>query len=371
MRIQCHRETLASSFQTAGAVAPARSPKPILQNVKLEATAEGGVLSATDLEVGIRVTVPGIEVSAPGSVVLPVSRFGSILKESLDEQLHIETDGSNIVVQGRHSEFRLPAEDPAEFPPVTPFQEQQYHELPARALKELIRRTVFATDSESTRYALGGVLMELTPETLTGVATDGRRLAKVELQSAAIGGHQAPDGSTIVPTRALTLIERSLGESESEVRLAFRANDMLARNDRVTVYARLVEGRFPRWREVIPRRDNTVRIELPVGPFFSAVRQAAIVTNEDSRGLDFDFRAGNVQLSSRGSKIGQSKVELPIAYDGREVGITLDPRFFSDFLRVLDAEKSFTLELSDAESAAVCSTDDGYTYVVMPLARDR
>lgn len=371
MRIQCHRETLAASFQTAGAVAPARSPKPILQNVKLEATAEGGVLSATDLEVGIRITVPGIEVAAPGSVVLPVSRFGSILRESLDEQLRIETDGSNIVVQGRHSEFRLPAEDPAEFPQVTAFEEQQFHELPARTLKELIRRTVFATDSESTRYALGGVLMELTPSTLTGIATDGRRLAKVEAPATSIGGHQAPDGSTIVPTRALHLIERSLGEGESDVRLAFRANDMLARDERTTVYARLVEGRFPRWREVIPRRDNTVRIELPVGPFYSAVRQAAIVTNEDSRGLDFDFRTGNLQIASRGSKIGQSKVELPIAYEGREVGITLDPRFLGEFLKVLESEKTFTLDLSDADSAAVCTTDDGYTYVVMPLARDR
>ncbi len=114
-----------------------------------------------------------------------------------------------------------------------------------------------------------------------------------------------------------------------------------------------------------------MKIELSVGPLYSAVRQAAIVTSEESRGVDFTFGQGKVVLAGRAPEVGQSRVELPVAYDGAAVSISLDPRFFNEFLKVLEPEATFTLDLKDAESAAVCHTGDGYSYVIMPLARDR
>ena len=112
------------------------------------------------------------------------------------------------------------------------------------------------------------------------------------------------------------------------------------------------------------------RSNFTVGPLHSAVRQAAIVTSEETRGVDFTFDAGSLVLSGRAAEVGQSRIELPIGYDGPAISITLDPRYVNDFLKVLDPEKTFTFELKDAESAAVCTTDDGYGYVIMPLARD-
>jgi len=370
MKVICDREKLQSAFQTAAAVAPARSPKPILQNVKLEVNEQGAMLMATDLEVGIRIEVQGLEVQVPGSAILPLGRFGSILRESSDEQLRLEADGQGTLVRGERSEFKLPGENPAEFPAVASFTEEKFHELPARLLKELIRRTIFATDNESSRYALGGVLLEFAPDKITAVGTDGRRLAKMEAPARAVGGHQSGDSMTIVPTKAMQLIERALSDGDAEIQLAARANEVLVRSPRATIYTRLVEGRFPKWRDVFPQRANAVKIELSVGPLYSAVRQAAIVTSEESRGVDFTFDSGTLVLSGRAAEMGQSRVELPITYDGAPLSITLDPRYLADFLKVLDPEKSFTMELKDAESAAVCLTDDGYGYVIMPLARD-
>lgn len=117
--------------------------------------------------------------------------------------------------------------------------------------------------------------------------------------------------------------------------------------------------------------SGAVQIELTVGPLYSAVRQAAIVTSEESRGVDFTFEKGSLVLSGRTAEVGQSRIEVPVAYDGDKLGITLDPRYLIDFLKVLDPEKTFTLDLKDSESAAVCTTDDGYGYVIMPLAHDR
>ena len=307
----------------------------------------------------------------PGSAILPLHRFGSILRESSDAALHLESDGKATTVRGERSEFKLPAENPQEFPAVADWNEKSFHELPARLLRELIKRTIFATDNESSRYALGGVLLEMTADKVTGVGTDGRRLAKMEGPAQSVGGHLTGDAMVIVPKHSLQLMDRILAEDDAEVQVSARHNDILVRSPRAVIYSRLVEGRFPKWRDVFPQRTGVSKVDLTVGPLYSAVRQAAIVTSEESRGVDFAFESGMLVLSGRVADVGQSHVELPIAYDGPPISITLDPRYVSDFLKVLDPEKVVTIELKDAESAAVCLTDDGYGYVIMPLARDR
>jgi DNA polymerase-3 subunit beta len=304
-------------------------------------------------------------------VLLPINRFGLILRESTDAQIRIESDSQGTQVRGERSEFKLPGENPDEFPTVAAFQESKFHEVPTRLLKELIRRTIFATDSESSRYALGGVLLEMSAEQIIGVGTDGRRLARMQGPARAIGGHATGDAMTIVPAKTMHLIERSLSDADGDVQIAARGNDVLVKTTRGTIYSRLVEGRFPKWRDVFPHRDDAQRIEIVVGPLYAGVKQAAIVTNDESRGVEFTFGEGKVVLSGRAAEMGQSRIELPISYDGPTLSIMLDPRYFSDFLRVLDPEKTFTFEIKDGESAAVCTTDDGYGYVIMPLARDK
>jgi DNA polymerase-3 subunit beta len=371
MKIRFNRAKFLEAFQTVASVTPTRSPKPILQNVKLDVSEDTTILSATDLEVGMRCAIAEVETHVAGSAVLPVGRFGSILRETPDEQLELEADPQSAEVRGQRSQFKLPSQNPAEFPEVAVFDEQQYHEINARFLREFIRRTIFATDMESSRYALGGVLLELTEDKLTAVGTDGRRLAKMDGPAMSVGGQKTGDQTTIVPTKALQLVERALTDADAEVNLAARSNDILVQSPRVTIYSRLVEGRFPNWQEVFPDRTDAVKIELPAGPFYSAVRQAAIVTSEESRGIDFTFGEGNVVLAAETAESGQSRIELPIGYDGTPITIMLDPKYISDFLKVIDPEKPFTLEIRDSKSAAVCSTDDGYAYVIMPMARER
>jgi len=371
MKITCNREKMWHAFQTVSSVAPSRSPKPILQNVKLEVEPDGAILMATDLEVGIRYCVAGIDVESPGAAVLPVSRFGSILRESSDETFRMESDNQGTIIRGERNQFKLPAADPGEFPAVATFNETKFYEVPARLFRELIRRTALATDNESSRYALGGIKLEWESNQLTAIGTDGRRLAKMEGPAQAVDDPAGIGEATVVPTRAMQYMDRALAEDDSEIQLAVRENEILVKNPRVTIYSRLLEGRFPRWRDVFPERDQSVKLDLVVGPFQAAVRQAAIVTSEESRGVDFTFGEGTLLLAGQTAEVGQSRVELPISYNGAAITITLDPRFVTDFLKVLDPEKSFTIDLKDSEGAIVCTTDDGYGYVIMPLARDR
>jgi DNA polymerase-3 subunit beta len=370
MKIRCPKESLLAALQSASAVVPSRSPKPVLTNVKVEATRDGVVLMATDLEVGIRIDLEGVETVAPGAVLLPSGRLAAIVRESpAGTVFDIHCDGTAALVKAPRSEFRLPAEDPLEFPAVATFPTGGCVELATPLVRELVRRTVFATDNESSRYALGGVLVEMAPASVIAVGTDGRRLARMqgpaETRDGGIG-----EAQPIVPARAMHLVERCLGAVDQPVQLAVRGSEILVKTGGTTISARLVEGRFPRWRDVFPDRPDAMRVHLVVGPLLAAVRQAAIVTSEQSKGVDFSFEPGQLVLTGRSAESGESRVELPIDHVGGTVKIKLDPRFMSDFLRVLDPGAAVTVELTDAQSACVCSTEDGYGYVIMPLAAD-
>ena len=373
MKITIKREPFLHVFQTAAMVAPARSPKTILQNVKIDASEDHVLLTATDMEVGVRLKVADVEIQAPGAAVIPVSRLSAILRETNDETLSISADANKILVTGKQSRFELQGQNPDEFPEVAEFTEQDYFEIAAPVLRDLIKRTLFATDAESSRYALSGVLIELNEDSITAVGTDGRRLAKMEGPVNKVGNPAAGDAATIVPARAMQLIERTLpAGSEEMVKIAPRANDLMISESNGTFYSRLVEGRFPKWREVLPDRQDSTKIDLPVGPMFSALRQAAIVASEESRGIDFTFKDGSLVLSNSTAEVGQSRIELPVAYDDeQEITITLDHRYVADFLKVLQPDKSFTMDVENGEQAAYCQTDDKYGYVIMPLSKDR
>ena len=329
-------------------------------------------MTATDMEVGIRLNVEeGVEIATEGTALLPVVRTMAILRESTDETLTLETTESGIELSGSRSSFSLPGSNPDEFPPVAGFEEDKYHVISARLFRTMVRRTVFATDTDNSRFALGGVLLELTGNAVTAVGTDGRRLARMEGEGESVGGHETTGTNTIVPTRAIQLMERAVADQDETIDIAARQSDLLLRTGSAVIYSRLVEGRYPNWRQVLPTREEAVQLDLTVGPVFAALRQAAIVTDQDSRGIDFTFGDGTLRLEASTKDVGQSKIELPVAYDGEPITLTMDHRYIGDFCKVLDRERGFQIEIESAASPALLSTDDGYAYVIMPMARDR
>lgn len=370
MKLNCDRAALATAFQVVGAIVPARTPKQILQNAKLIANSQEAVLIGTDQEVGIRYIVPDVQADGSAEILLPTGRVTSILRELRDERVSLELLEDAVWIRSGQSEFRLPVENPAEYPDVAAFDDRDYIAVPGNVLKDMIRRTIFATDPESTRYALGGILFELSSDRLGLVATDSRRLALVHAPCTVEGTLPTRPAPPVVPAKAMSLIERSVSDSDEPVKIGMHVNEISIRSSHFAISSRLLEGRFPKYQDVVPK-DAPHRVELVNGPFHAAVRQAQIVTSEESRGVDFNFTAGALILKSLAADVGESRIELPISYDGPDLTITFDPRFVSDFLKVLGPETLVKVELTSSEDAAVLRTDTGYTYVIMPLSRDR
>src|SRR5438132_3391088 len=372
MKIVCHREGLLSACQLASVAVAARDVKPVLRNIKAIVEDDRCTLMATDLELGIRLEVRGIKVEEPCDALLPTSRLIAILREATDEEMTIEAGPDKCIVRGNTNEFDMPGEDPAAFPDVPAFAEEKYHEISAGSLREMIKRTIFAAATEGqVRFgATTGILWELEDDKAAMIATDGRRLAMMTAQAKPHGGHTTKGQLPVVPSKAMNLLERNLTEPDETIRISLRPNEVLMKTERAMIYSRLVEGRFPNYKQVIPAKHSH-RVPLTVGPFNAAVRQAAIMTDDESKRVRFQFAKKKLTLRAQGVESGQSRVELPIEYDGKGLEISFDPKFVTDMLRVLEPDTALTLEMSESEKPAVFRHDPSYLYVIVPLVETK
>jgi DNA polymerase-3 subunit beta len=347
MKVTCQREGLLSACQLAGVAVSSRDVKPVLRNLKAVVSDEHCTLMATDLELGIRLEVRGLKVDEPGEALLPASRLISILRESPDEEVSIEAGPDACTVRGKATEYSMPGEDPAAFPDVPAFAEEKYHELTAGVLREMIRRTIFAaaTEQQMRFGATTGILWELDAdeEKAALVGTDGHRLALARGSAQSHGGPTTKGQMLVVP-----------------------AKEALMKTERAMIYSRLVEGRFPNYKQVLPAKHQS-RLPLTVGHFLSAVRQAAIMTDDQSKRVRFQFAKGLLTLRAQGAEAGQSRVELPVEYDGKGLEISFDPKYLTDMLRVLEPDAQLELELGDSSAPAVFRYEPGYVYVVVPM----
>lgn len=371
MRTVCQRESLLSACQLTSAAMPTRGDlKPILKNIKAVAGDDRFTLIATDQEVGIRLDVQGLEVEETGEAILPAKKLIDILREANDDRLIIEADASACTVKGTMSplEFEMPSEDPQLFPDFPTFSEQKYHEITAGSLREMIRRTIFATaDDSSARPSMAGVMWELDGDHAKLVATDGRRLAVAEGTAVANGGHTTKGQFPVVPAKAMQLLERNLqADAEEPVKVCIRPNEVLFRTGRAVIYSRLVEGRFPDYKTVLPKK-SAVKVPVTVERFQAGVRQAAVMADSEAPRVSFKFTPDKLTLLAQGSTSGRSRIEVPLTYEGKAVEINFNPTYLTEMLKVLPGDKDLVIELTDGDSPALVRCGETYTYLVMPL----
>jgi DNA polymerase-3 subunit beta len=352
------RDLKAALAAVAPAV-PARSPRPVLQNVLLS----GAVLSGSDGDIRIDAA---ISYDGP-ALLLPKDRLQAIVANATGDEITLVPNGTSCIVRAGHGEWTLPTEDPAEYPAWTPTNAKSVTRLPADQFVRAVRGTVFATDNESSRYALGAVLVEVRGDTVTLVATDGRRLSSF----AAEHDLAVDDSQTLVPARAMGIISRIAGNAgDAAVQLEGTPSEIVATIGGTVVTARLVEGRFPKWRDVVPERDAKATT-VDRAALMAATRAAAIVTSESSKGVDYTFGNTGIWLHGQSAECGESSVTCDVVEAGDSCSVKLDPTFVIEWLNGIsgDAEPEVEVEAVDEQSAVVLRCGD-HTGVIMPLAKD-
>lgn len=363
MRLRFNRQEAADALAATCTVAAARTPKEILKCVRVEVLPDAMLFSSTDLEVGLRVAVTQVEVDEPGDTLVMADTFSRIVRECSDEIMTAETIGGTLHVRGAGSHFQIVTQAPADFPPVPGLEGEADFTIENATLRRMIEWTAFAAARESTRYAINGVLWEPTAKDLVLAATDGRRLsvAKSKLH----GSNTKSPPRAIVPTKAMSLFNRLSGDPEAVVAIKITSNQIVLRLGRAVVSSSLVEGHFPKYQDVIPQDCDRVT-ELNVAEFLSALKRAALLTNEESKGVRLAFTEGTLTLSSRAPEQGEATISMPVPFKGEPVDIGFNPIFLTDALRVAHTE-TLTFAIKEANRPGLIRLGDGFTHVVMPV----
>ena len=373
MKVICDRAALVDAVNAAGSIVASRTPTPVLKCLKLTASnadPSGLLLSATDLEVGLRLGVDQVDVAEPGEAAIPADKLSQIARECDDPTLTIETDDHTVHIRGAGSHFKVFGFDPGEFPPVRDFSDAEIDcEIPAGALQTLIGRTLFAAAVEHSRYAINGVLFERNGNRLRLVATDGRRLAMATGECTGGEGTR----SCIIPTKALKLVPKLVEETDAPVRLALDEHQVLfAFGDegppcvRAVLSSNLVEGAFPPFEDVVPKEQDK-KVSFNAAILRSAIRRAALLTNEESKGVRLSFAEGKLTLTSRAPEMGEATVEVDLDdYQGDPLEIGFNPNFITDALNVVNGGEVI-VELKSPTKPGVLRTGTDFTYVLMPV----
>lgn len=364
MKVICNRGALLEALSVTGNVVASRTPKPVLQCVKLTAENDRLTIAATDLEVAIRYADSQVQIEQAGETLVPADKLRDIVRESIDDTLALEVTGDNAHIRGQDSHFKIFTQKASEFPPVPDFDGEADVEISGGLLKQLIGQTLFAAARESTRYAFNGVLFVVKGKKVNLVSTDGRRLAqaKGDLISDKLG----KDGAkAIVPAKALNLLDKLIDDPEETVAVKFKENQIIFHTPSATLTSNLVEGQFPPYEDVIPK-DTDKKMTAATADFLSAIRRAALLTTEESKGVRLQFGKKGLVLTSRSPESGEATINFPCKYEGADVEIGFNPNFVTDALRVVDSDE-ISLELTAPNRPGLLKGGANFLYVIMPV----
>lgn len=357
---------------TLKAISP-RTTLPILTGIKIEVTNEGIVLTGSDSEISIEITIPNqvdgediVEVKEPGSVVLPGRFFVDIIKKLPGKDVKLSTNEQfQTLITSGHSEFNLSGLDPDQYPLLPQVSSDDALQLPIKVLKNIIAQTNFAVSTSETRPVLTGVNWLIQENELICTATDSHRLAvrKLKLEE------EIEDKNVIIPGKALAELNKIMTENEEHIDIFFASNQVLFRVGHINFISRLLEGHYPDTSRLFPE-NYEIKLGLDNNDFYHAIDRASLLAREGGNNV-IKLSTGDalVELSSTSPEIGTVKEEVTAQdVEGGNLKISFNSKYMMDALKAIDNDeveveffgtmKPFILKPKD---------DDTVTQLILPI----
>ncbi len=361
MKFSATKEKLLEGLQQVQNVVSTRTTLPILSNVLLQAK-EGAVhLTTTDLDVGVRGSFEA-NVDKVGATTLPARRLFTIIRELPSNEIAIEVDGKNAAsIRSGQSFFKILGLPEEEFPPLPKFENAKVVTMRQKDLHDGLRKTAYAISTDETRYVLNGVLFSFKENKLTLVATDGRRLAMLDIELEFPRSHEA---EIIVPTKAVTELQRLL-KDDGEVKISVGSGQIAFDLNNTLLVSKLIEGNYPNYKQVIPSEAKE-RVTLERETFLNSLRRVSLLASDKSNSIKLNFSKNNIEITANTPEVGEARESLPVAYKGRDFAIAFNPEFLMAPLRNLTEDEVF-FDLIDEMSPGVLKIQTPFLYVLMPM----
>lgn len=361
MKFNVAKDKLLDGLQTVQNIVSTRTTLPILSNVLIRA--EDGVLRFTtnDLDVGMSCTVEA-KVEKGGGTTLPARRLASIVKELPAADVEVEVDSKNIAsIRCGQSFFKMMGLTEEEFPALPKLADAKVFTLRQKELKDALRKTAFAISTDETRYVLNGILFSFKEGKLTMVATDGRRLALVDLELEFPRGQEV---DVIVPSKCVTELQRLLAD-EGEIKMNVGENQVGFDVNGKVLVSKLIEGNYPNYKQVIPAEAKE-RVTIERELLLTAVRRVSLLSSDKSNSVKLIFTKNNLEITANTPEVGEAHESLAVNFKGKEMSIAFNPGFLQDPLRNLPDDEVH-IDLIDEMSPGVIKIGTPFLYVLMPM----
>ena len=363
MKITVLQENLKHGLSTVSLAVSSRSVLPVLSNV-LAATENGRLrLSATDLEMSITCWI-GATIEREGAATVPARTFFDLVGTLPPDAISLDYDKAafSMRLQCGSTKTRLNCISAEEYPPL-PTVEGEGVQINVDVLVDMIRRTTFSASSDMARPVIGGILVEISEDTITFASADGFRLSEC---TAKLSSPVSEPISALIPAKALDNLMRILGNSQG-VTIIFDEGRALFRAQDVELSTQLIEGEFPEYRQIIPD-TYTTRTVVSTAAFEKACRQAGIFARNDSFVATLNIAADTVEVFGQDEELGSNRTRVETITEGAEIQIAFNTRYLQDALGVIQTP-NVALEVTDPDKPGVIRPvgDDQFLHVIMPM----
>lgn len=372
MKFTITREQFQEGLASVAPSVPTKTTLPVLSNLLIEAQKDGIRLSGTDLDLAVSTTVPAA-VDQEGAITVPARKLQEIVKELPSAAIRVTSAGEQrVTLECGRSKFKLLGLPREEFPAFPAVKFEGAWTASAQVLQQLIHRVSFAASTEESRPILNGVLWELRSDKMRMVATNGHRLARMDVQVAAAADTNAPvarDADLIVPPRGLDQLRR-LFKPEDTVEIARNENYLGFRCGGTLVYTRLIEGPYPNYEQVIPRENDKI-LTTETAALTSAIRRMSVVASDQTHRIRMALANGHCKLSVQTPDLGEAQEELSVSYDGDPLEIGFNAAYLLEILKYMPTDE-VKLTFKAPERAATCEPvgwkdPASFLTLVMPL----
>ena len=368
MEIQVIKQPFLKELQLLQGIIERKNTMPILANLMLTADKDGIELTASDLEVALKIRADA-EVKKPGQATVPAKKLFEIVRTLPDlSALTIRKLENNWVdIRCGSAHFKLVGLPVEEYPSLPEIEGTKTITLPAAILREGIKRVIFSIAQEDIRYAMNGALFQIEGNRMLFIGTDGHRLAYVsnEVESKL----SSEKLEVIVSRKALGELQKLLADAKEEVRFGRFENFLFFQVDSHLLLSRNIEAQFPNYEKFISLHNEKMAVFNSV-ELMRTIQRVAVLSNERSRAVEFSISEGSAKLSSANPEMGEASDAMDIQYDGPPLKIGFNSQYITEFLSGITAEE-VVMELNTESTAALMKPKGqdqfDYRYVLMPM----
>ncbi len=372
LTMNVNRNDLLSGLSSLQNVTGKKGSMAILGNVLLQSEEGRLLLTGTDLEVGIRTSVPA-EILSPGTITLPCRKFFEVIRETPAENVRLEMlENNQARISAGKSEYRLGGTPSEEFPSFPEYKEESMVTLPSELMAELIDKTIFSLAPEGeSQFNLTSLLLEKEERgeimVLRTVSSDGHRLSLMEKEASDEIKKIAMDRTILIPRKGVQEIRKFCDLSDN-VRFGLEEKQAVVKSGNALLIIRLMQGDFPDYRNIlgIIKKENPVVVER--GNFINSMKRMNLFAEDKYNMVQFDIKGRTMVLSSQSVDLGDAKDELEIDYAGQDLNLGFNGRYYLETMQAMHSDKVKSYINSEESPCLVEGDDDpGFMSIIMPM----